>query len=125
ADFFSITSKEMRGEILTDLSYQSNDVDFKAQLTEIKAKNREGAFIPGYYTEIGLIARQAKEIGLNVPLLGGDGWDSPKLSEIGQDAVNGHYLSNHYSTESTVPVAVEFLKEFQARFGIPANGLSA
>lgn len=125
ADYFSQKFKELGGEVVIELSYQSTDVDFKAQLTEIRAKNPDGIFIPGYYTEIGLIARQAAELGIKIPLMGGDGWDSPKLFEIGQEAVNGNYFSNHYSTESTDPMAVEFMKNFKARFNKPPDGLSA
>jgi branched-chain amino acid transport system substrate-binding protein len=125
ADFFTQKFKELGGEIVADMSYQSNDVDFKAQLTQLKSKNPEAIFIPGYYTEVGLIARQAREIGLKVPLMGGDGWDSPKLYEIGQDAVNGGYFSNHYSTESTDPAAVEFITKFKAKYNKSPDGLSA
>lgn len=117
--------KEMGGEIVADLSYQSQDVDFKAQLTQIKSKNPQGIFIPGYYTEIGLISRQAAELGMKLPLMGGDGWDSPKLYEIGQEAINGSYFSNHYSNESTDPVAVEFMTAFKARYNKAPDGLSA
>lgn len=125
ADFFTTKFKNLGGNIVADVSYQSQDVDFKAQLTQIKSKKPEAIFIPGYYTEVGLIARQARELGLKVPLLGGDGWDSPKLFEIGQDSVNGGYFSNHYSTDSTDPVAVEFAKKFKEKYGHVADGLSA
>lgn len=125
ADFFTAKFKELGGTVVADLSYQSQDVDFKAQLTQIKSKKPEAIFIPGYYTEVGLIARQARELGLKVPLLGGDGWDSPKLFEIGQQAVNGGYFSNHYSTDSTEPVAVEFGKKYKEKYGHVADGLSA
>lgn len=124
-DVFAAKFKELGGEIVADLSYQSQDVDFKAQLTQIKSKLPDGIFIPGYYTEVGLIARQAREVGIKAPLMGGDGWDSPKLSEIGQKAVDGGYFSNHYSNESTDPVATAFLKKFQAKYGQSADGLSA
>ena len=126
ADFFIKKFTELGGTIVGDVSYQGQqDVDFKAQLTQLKSKNPEGIFVPGYYTEVGLIARQARELGIKATLLGGDGWDSPKLSEIGQKAVDGGYFSNHYSTESKDPVAVDFLKNFKAKYGIPADGLSA
>lgn len=125
ADFFAAKLKELGGEVVADASYQSGDLDFKAQLTQIKSKSPEAIFIPGYYTEVGLIARQARDLGITAPLLGGDGWDSPKLSEIGQKAVDGGYFSNHYSNESTDPVAVEFMKRFNARFGKNPDGLSA
>lgn len=117
--------KRMGGEIVADASYQSQDVDFKAQLTQMKSAKPEAIFIPGYYTEIGLIARQAAELGMKIPLLGGDGWDSPKLFEIGQEAINGSYFSNHYSNESTDPIAVEFMKNFKERYKSSPDGLSA
>lgn len=125
ADFFAAKFKELGGEIVADASYQSQDVDFKAQLTQIKSKNPDAIMIPGYYTEVGLIARQARELGFKGALLGGDGWDSPKLSEIGGTAIDGGYFSNHYSTESKDPVAVEFLKKFQAKYNKMPDGLSS
>jgi branched-chain amino acid transport system substrate-binding protein len=125
ADFFTSKFKELGGEIVADLSYQSQDVDFKAQLTQIKSKNPEAIFIPGYYTEVGLIARQTRELGIKVPLMGGDGWDSPKLFEIGKEAINGSYFSNHYSTESTDPNAVEFLNKFKTKYNKQPDGLSS
>lgn len=125
ADFFTQKLKELGGEIVADLSYQSGDVDFKAQLTQIKSKKPEAIFIPGYYTEVGLIARQARDLGITAPLMGGDGWDSPKLSEIGGKSVNGGYFSNHYSNESTDPIAVDFMSKFKAKFNKMPDGLSA
>jgi branched-chain amino acid transport system substrate-binding protein len=125
ADVFVSKFKEMGGQIVADVTYQSQDVDFKAQLTQMKSSGLEGIYIPGYYTEVGLIARQAKELGIKVPLMGGDGWDSPKLTEIGQEAVEGGYFSNHYSTESTDPEAVSFLKKFQAKYNKTPDGLSS
>src|SRR3990172_7361916 len=125
ANFFADKLKELGGEIVADLSYQGGDMDFKAQLTEIKAKNPEAIFIPGYYTEVGLIARQASEINLKVPLLGGDGWDSSKLYEIGQNAINGNYFSNHYTSESTNPLVQDFIKNFQENYKEIPDGLAA
>lgn len=125
ADAFIESFKKMGGTIVTDLSYQEKDIDFKAQLTQMKNKSPEAIFIPGYYTEVGLIARQAVQLGLKVPLLGGDGWDSTRLHEIGKEAINGHYYSNHYSTESTDPIVQEFIKKFKARYNEVPDGLAA
>jgi branched-chain amino acid transport system substrate-binding protein len=125
ADVFAAEFKKMGGEIVADASYQDKDVDFKAQLTQMRSKNPEVIFIPGYYTEVGLIALQAKSLGIKAALLGGDGWDSPKLNEIGKEAINGHYFSNHYTTESTDPVVVEFIKKFSERYKQTPDGLAA
>jgi branched-chain amino acid transport system substrate-binding protein len=125
ADFFASKFKDLGGEIVADVSYQAGDVDFKAQLTKIKSLKPEAIMIPGYYTEVGLIARQARELGYKGTFLGGDGWDSPKLSEIGQSAIDGGYFSNHFSNESTEPTAVEFMKKFQAKYNKTPDGLSS
>ncbi len=126
ANVFVAEFKKMGGEIVKDIQYQPKDIDFNAQLAEIKAKKPEVIFIPGYYSDAGNIAKQAKKIDLKAILLGGDGWDSPKLHEIGGDAINGQYFSNHYTTESTDPVVVEFIKKFKARYNdeVP-DGLAA
>ena len=82
----------------------------------MKALNPEAIFIPGYYTEVGLIARQAKELGLAIPMLGGDGWDSPKTTEIGGEAVNGAYFSSHFAADDPNPVGQDFIKKFRAKY---------
>ena len=125
ATFFIKTFTSLGGEIVADEKYVSGDADFKAQLTSIKQKKPEFIFVPGYYTEVGSIARQAREQGLTVPLMGGDGWDSDKLVEIGGDAINGSYFSNHYTVEDPRPVVQEFIKNYQARFGTRPDALAA
>lgn len=125
ADFFVKSFTAMGGEIVGDFSYQTTDVDYKAQLTQIKSKNPDGLFIPGYYTQVGLISRQARDMKLNIPLMGGDGWDSPKLFEIGKESVNGAYFSNHYSTDSVEPAAIEFMAQFKTKYNKNPDGLSA
>lgn len=116
---------ERGGQIVADLSYQAGDIDFKAQLTEIRSKSPDGIYIPGYYTEVGLIAQQARQLGIKVPLMGGDGWDSDKLSEIGKQAIDGNYYSNHYTTESANPAVTEFIKKFKAKYNETPDALAA
>lgn len=125
ANFFSETFKKAGGEIVIDQSYSAGDMDFKSQLTAIRAKAPEAIFVPGYYTEVGLIGRQARELGLKVPLMGGDGWDSPKLKEIGGEALNGSYFSNHYSAEDKAPHVQEFISKYKEAFGVIPDGLAA
>lgn len=125
ADYFSETFKKGGGTIVKDVSYNAGDIDFKAQLTTIKGEKPEAIFVPGYYTEVGLIARQAQELGIKVPLMGGDGWDSPKLTEIGGAAINGSYFSNHYSDEDKTAHVQEFITRFKAKWGTTPDGLSA
>ncbi|MBL7684543.1 MAG: ABC transporter substrate-binding protein [Deltaproteobacteria bacterium] len=116
ADFFEKTFKELGGEIVTVTSYSEGDIEFRAQLTEIKNKNPEAVYIPGYYTEVGLIARQARELGITTPLLGGDGWDSAKTLEIGGAAVNGAYFTNHYASDDPSPLVQNFIEKFRKKY---------
>ena len=125
ADFFRQTFEKNGGKIVVDQSYSAGDMDFKSQLTAIRAKKPEAIYVPGYYTEVGLIARQAKELGLDVPLMGGDGWDSPKLKEIGGKAIEGSYFSNHYSEEDQSPNVQKFIAEYKAKWNAVPDGLAA
>lgn len=125
ADIFTQKLKDAGGEVVADVSYQEGDIDFKSQLTAIKGKNPEAIFIPGYYNEVALIAKQARELGMKQPLLGGDGWSSPKLYEIAGDAINGNYFSNHYTTESTDPKTQNFVKAFKAKYNEDADVMAA
>ncbi|MFN9067347.1 MAG: ABC transporter substrate-binding protein, partial [Bdellovibrionales bacterium] len=113
------------GEVVIDVSYQSNDIDFKAQLTQIKAKSPEAIFVPGYYTDAGLITVQARQLGIKSTFLGGDGWDSPKLHEIAKEAANGAYFSNHYATDSSEPIVQEFIQKYQKRFNELPDAMAA
>ena len=123
ADAFIENFKKMGGTIVADESYSAGDTDFNAQLTSIKAKSPQAIFVPGYYAEVGLIARQAKKQGITVPLLGGDGWDSPKLTEIGGKDIDGSFFSNHYSVDDPSPTAQKFLAAYKARFNAVPDAL--
>lgn len=125
ADFFVKGFKERGGEITADLTYQAGDIDFKAQLTQIRAGKPDAIYVPGYYTEVGLVALQAKQLGITVPLLGGDGWDSTKLTEIGKDAVNGSYFSNHYAKDTKDPYTQAFIKKYEKQYNETPDGLAA
>jgi branched-chain amino acid transport system substrate-binding protein len=116
ARFFKERFKANGGEIVTELDYNGGDKDFKAQLTAIRAANPDGVFVPGYYTECALISVQAKQLGLNVPLFGGDGWESSVLFEIGGKAVEGNYLSTHYHPAVGTEISRKFVENYQKRF---------
>lgn len=125
ADAFIDKYKKLGGQIVSDQSYTEKDVDFKAQLTAIRGEKPDAIFVPGYYTQVGLIARQARELGVKVPLMGGDGWDSPKLFEIGGKALDGSYISNHYSPDNKSDLVQNFIKRYKAAYGEIPDGLAA
>jgi branched-chain amino acid transport system substrate-binding protein len=116
--FFKDAFTKGGGSIAIEEAYLQNDQDFKTLLTKIKASNPDVIYVPGYYGEVGKIIKQAREIGITVPFVGGDGWDSPKLAEIGgPDALNNTYFTNHYSVEDNSPKSKAFLDAFQKEYG--------
>ncbi len=117
AEFFTEAFLKMGGQVVVEQAFSAGDQDFRAQLTSIKAKKPEAIFLPSYYTEAGLIARQARELGITVPLLGGDGWESEQLIEIGGKALNGAYYSNHFAVDNPDPALQSFLQRYKAKFG--------
>ncbi len=104
------------GTVVAEQKFNEGDKDFRAQLTAIKAAAVDAVFIPGYYTEAALIARQARSLGITQPLFGGDGWESEKLLEIGGEALNGTYYSTHFTPENKDAKVTEFVKKFKARW---------
>ncbi|MBU5313968.1 ABC transporter substrate-binding protein [Tissierella carlieri] len=123
---FKETFTSQGGKVLTEEAYQAKDTDFKAVLTNLKGLNPEVLFVPGYYEEVGLIVRQARELGLNVPILGADGYESPKLTEIaGKDVLNQVYYSSHYSPMDEAEEVVKFKENFKAKYGKEADAFNA
>ena len=121
AKFFKETFVANGGLVVSEKNFSEGDKDFRAQLTAVKAANVDAIFVPSYYTEAALIARQARDLGLTVPLFGGDGWVADQLLEIGGDALNGCYYSTHFSPENQDPVVQAFVKKFKARWGANEN----
>ncbi|NTX39748.1 ABC transporter substrate-binding protein [Myxococcus sp. CA033] len=125
AEVFTAKFQEFGGTIVGNESYSKGDTDFRAQLTALKQVKPEAVFVPGYYTDVGIIARQAREVGLKVPLLGGDGWDSDKLFELGGSALEGSYFSNHYSPGNPDPVLQSFLARYKEKYGSVPDSVAA
>jgi branched-chain amino acid transport system substrate-binding protein len=119
------TFTRLGGKIVATQSYQEGDQDFNAQLTSLKGGNPEVIFVPGYYNDVGLIAKQARDKGIKVPLIGGDGWDSTQLYAIGGSALNGSYFTNHYSPYDTDPKVQKFVNDYKARYGNLPDALAA
>ena len=116
AKFFRETFTAGGGTVVVEQKYSEGDKDFHAQLTAVKAAGVQAVFVPGYYTEAALIVRQARELGLTVPFLGGDGWVADQLLEIGGAALNGCFYSTHFSSEDRSPTVQAFVKKFRARW---------
>src|SRR5712671_6174399 len=123
--YFTEACRALGGTIVADVAYSEGDQDFKAQLTMIKGKHPQFILVPGYYTEVGLIARQARELGITEPMLGGDGWVSDKLLEIAQDALNGSYFVIHFYEGNPDPLVQKFVSDYKQRYGANPDGLAA
>jgi branched-chain amino acid transport system substrate-binding protein len=116
SQYFEEQFNKLGGKIIMRQSYTQTDPDFKGQLTSIRAANPDVIFVPGYYGQVGVIAKQAKELGINAPLLGGDGWDAPQLWELGGEALRGAYMANHYSIDDPSPAIQKFVADYKARY---------
>lgn len=124
-DYFKKSFEEMGGTVTTEQAYSGGDQDFSAQLTTIRQTTPELLFMPGYYTDAGNIAIQVRKLGITVPMLGGDGWDSTQLAAIGKDAIEGSYFSNHYSFQENRPEVKNFVDKYKADYGQIPDGLAA
>jgi branched-chain amino acid transport system substrate-binding protein len=116
-EFFELSFAKLDGQIVVKQSYSQGDADYRGQLSAIKAANPDVIYIPGYYGDVAIIARQARQMGLTVALLGADGWDAPELWELGGDALNGCYISNHYSVDDPSENIQKFAHDYRQRFG--------
>ena len=125
ADVFEKKFSELGGKVVGIESYSKGETDFRAQLTALKKLKVEGLYVPGYYNDVGLVARQAKELGLKVTLMGGDGWDSEKLFELGGAALDGSVVSNHYSAEDPSPQVQNFITKYKEKYGAVPDSLAA
>ena len=116
-DFFELSFAKLGGEIVAKQSYRQGDADYRGQLSAIKAMNPDVIYIPGYYGDVAIIAKQARQLGLTMPLLGADGWDAPELWELGGDALNGTFISNHYSADDPSETIQSFVHAYRQRYG--------
>jgi branched-chain amino acid transport system substrate-binding protein len=127
--YFVDAFKELTGDensIVEITSYNTGDQDFSAQLTNVKDKNPDVIFAPGNYGESALLIKQARDLGMNMPILGGDTWEAPEFIEIGGDAVEGAVFSTHFTAEAPVTEkSTIFLDEYKAKYNKDANAFAA
>lgn len=117
ADVFQKSMEEKGGQVVAKEAFLSKDLDFKASLTKIKAANPEAIYVPGYYEEVSKIVKQAREIGIDVPMLGSDGWESPKLAEIaGVEALHDCYYVSAFFAQDQDPSVQSFIKAYKAKY---------
>lgn len=119
---------KLGGKLATtdELSYSQKDSDFSTLIRKMIRYKPDVVFLPGYYEEVGKILKQARALGLTVPFLGGDGWDSPKLVEIaGPKGILGNYISSHFAPDDVDPKIQEFVKEYLVRYKVKPGAMAA
>ncbi len=123
---FSATFEELGGEIVAAEAYTTGDTDFNAILTSLASKEFDAIWLPGYYQEVGLIIKQARALGIECPILGADGFDSPVLAELaGADALHDVYYSNHYSSLNEDETVTAFIEAYKAKHGVDPDAFNA
>jgi branched-chain amino acid transport system substrate-binding protein len=125
AEEFEKNFQKLGGKIVTKQSYNKGDADFTARLTAIRAQNPDVIYIPGYYTDVANIAVQARKLGINAPLLGGDGWDSEELGKNAGKAIEGCYFSNHAAPDDPSPIIQGFMAKYADEYGAKPDALGA
>jgi branched-chain amino acid transport system substrate-binding protein len=126
ADGFRKRFTELDGQLVAEEAYAEGDKDFHSQLTRIQGQSPEVLIVPGYYNDAGLIVQQARTLGLKVPIVGGDGWDSPTLTQGSEKYFTDCYFSNHFSPEEKRPGVQAFVDTYKAKYpGELPNALSA
>ena len=123
--FFKETFVRGAGSVVREQSYSSGDTDFRAQLTSIKSAGPEVVFVPGYYPEVGIILKQARQLGITIPLIGCEAWDSPTLLQVAGKAADGCFFSNQFSADDPSRVVQEFGKVYQGKFGSHPDNFAA
>lgn len=116
-EFFELSFTKLGGQVVSKQSYTQGDADFRGQLSSIRLTEPDVIYLPGYYGDIAIIAKQARQLNLTQPLLGGDGWDAPELWPLAGDAVNGSYITNHYSVDDPSPATQKFAEEYRMQSG--------
>lgn len=122
---FEAAFTDLGGQVVKVESYRTGDQDFRAQLTSIAGANPDVLFLPDYYNPVGLIAQQAREVGVQATLLGADGWDDSQLYDLGGEAILGGYFSNHYSVEQENPESKAFVEAYRQEYGEDPSALAA
>jgi len=114
---------KMGGTVSVEQTYAEGDTDFTPKLVAVRTAKPQVIYVPGYYTDVANIAIQARKLGITAPLLGGDGWDSTKLTEIGGASIEGSFFSNHASDQD--PAMASFVKKYEEIHGTAPDALAA
>lgn len=122
---FTKTFINFGGKVVVKEGYTQVDTDFTSQLKKIRRLKPDTVYLPGYYSQVGIIARQARQLKMNMPLLGGDGWDSPELWKLGRNALNNSFITNHFAVDNPAAKVQIFAKNFKTKFNVEPDAIAA
>ena len=117
--------RQQGGQVLQEFSFSSGDTDFRAQLSSLKSLQPDVVFVPAYYTEAALILREARQLGVKAPFVGGEGWDSPSLLSVAGKSADGSFYTNHFSPDDPEPLVQAFVRTYKAKYGTAPDALAA
>jgi branched-chain amino acid transport system substrate-binding protein len=117
--------RQQGGQVLQEFSFSSGDTDFRAQLSSLKSLQPDVVFVPAYYTEAALILREARQLGVKAPFVGGEGWDSPSLLSVAGKSADGSFYTNHFSPDDPEPLVQTFVRAYKAKYGTAPDALAA
>jgi branched-chain amino acid transport system substrate-binding protein len=113
------------GQVVKEIAFSSGDTDFRAQLATVKSLRPDVIFLPAYYTESALILREAKQLGITAPIVGGEGWDSPALIQVAGASADGSFYVNHFSPTDPSESVQNFVHKYESRYHAPPDALAA
>jgi len=125
AEVFKADYEKLGGTVVAFETYTTNDKDFSAQFTKIKAAGPDVVFLPNYYSEVPLQVQQAHRLGIKAPFLGSDSWGSADLLKLGGAELEGYYFSTHYAADNAAPAAVKFISGYTKAFGAAPDDVAA
>lgn len=122
---FKKTFTDLGGKIVNEQAYTQLDDNFRGQLKVIKKSKPDAIYLPGYYAETAQIAKEARALKINIPLLGGDGWDSPELWKIGGESLSNSYITNHFASDDSSSAVQNFSAKYKTKFNSEPDTLAA
>jgi branched-chain amino acid transport system substrate-binding protein len=116
-DTMKKVAEDLKLSILTIETFQKGQADYKAQLTKIKNLSPDAIFCSALYEEGGVILSQARKMGITVPFVGGNGFNSPKVIDIAKDAAEGLVVATPWFGEKDDPKVKVFVARYEKRYG--------
>ncbi|MEJ8820966.1 ABC transporter substrate-binding protein [Variovorax humicola] len=124
-DNFKKALEDAKMPVTTTETFAKGDVDFKAQLTKIKATNPDAIVLSALIAEGAPIMVQARQLGINVPFIGGNGMNSVKIFDLAKGASDNLYVGSPWSASNATPENTRFIKAYSAKYNASPDQFAA